>query len=59
MNETCKDCSKYRGYNTFDRSRGMACSEFKKEQKKQDGYSSKIILIDEISFKDGKSQEGE
>ena len=36
MNETCKDCSKFRGCNTFDRSRGMACSEFKKEQKKQE-----------------------
>ena len=37
MNETCKDCSKFRGCNTFDRSRGMPCKEFKKDQKKQEG----------------------
>ena len=37
MKKTCDDCSKKRNCNTFDRSRGMACSEFKKEQKKQGG----------------------
>lgn len=32
---TCRDCKKNRNCNTFDRSRGMPCSEFKKEQKEQ------------------------
>lgn len=31
MKKTCDDCSKKRNCNTFDRSRGMPCIEFKKE----------------------------